>query len=151
LGVGNFWLYLILFISETTRVRSNEIGKKHTGRKCHKESTEKNQTWNKNSNFLVLAPFWSTYILETIIAITKYVSTLCKDYFIRNIEKKNNRDWLKNKHPTYKTSFLTSFGSLVSFVYFRSTNKNIHILLDHQMNIHAKFGSNWPNGFREEN
>ena len=42
LGVGHFWLYLILFISETTKVRSNEIGeKKHTGRKCHKESTGK--------------------------------------------------------------------------------------------------------------
>jgi hypothetical protein len=73
-----------------------------------------------------------------------YVSTLYKDYFIRNIEKKNNRDWLKNKRSTYKTPFLTPFGSLVCFVYFRSTGKNIHILLDHQMNIHSKFGSNWP-------
>ena len=64
LCVGHFWLHLTL---ETTRAtgKSNLVEKMQ----ARNYIKEKNQTLNKNSKFWVLAPFWSTYILEMVGAI----------------------------------------------------------------------------------
>jgi len=44
-----------------------------------------------------------------------------------------------------------AFGYLVSFVYFRywSTQKT-NFIQNYPINIHIKFGYNWPRGYREE-
>ena len=48
------------------------------------------------------------------------------------------------------TTFRTPLGLLFLLCNSDQQQKNINSVGDHLMNIHTKFGSNWPSSFREE-
>ena len=99
---------------------------KNTDMKCIRNRKGKTIKFRlKNSKFWVLAPFRTSYILEMVWVIKKYVGTLYKKNFVRNLEN-NCEDYLKNKCSTYKNRKrpFDTFCILASFVYLRSTTNS---------------------------
>jgi hypothetical protein len=89
--------WILFFLFETTRARSNRVEKMQAGHFYYKNNY-KNQTWNKNSKFWLLVSFWPLYILKSH---KKLVSIIYKDNFLRNKKNKIHQDWEKNRCSTY--------------------------------------------------
>jgi uncharacterized circularly permuted ATP-grasp superfamily protein len=123
LSGGNRFVVALTFprYEENHMQEQDWIFLKNTDMKCIRNRKGKTIKYRlKNSKFWVLAPFRTSYILEMVWVIKKYVGTLYKKNFVRNLEN-NCEDYLKNKCSTYKNRKrpFDTFCILASFVYLR--------------------------------
>jgi hypothetical protein len=136
-----------------THLELNQIYLKYTGRKFHKHSKGLNLIKIglkiKIQNFGCWSHFDPLYILETVRAI---VSILYKENFIMNIKKKTSLRLVETltlhiQKKRRKKYFFTLLGLLSLFLLFISDEQK---KIKNLINIPARFDSNWPIGFREE-